>query len=433
MPATTARSGSTGGHDAFIQQFDETDRPLAETLVSAIQQVSAEDLETELLRHVSEIAALRERRNTRERGRRAAVLALYVERELEGGRTRAPIFQPVKKRAVEPKVVPLVHPVRGRTAVGSEGPIARIASSISAANPSRIILSPGPERIRTKKVRHVVLLTDVIASGTRIERMLSAFYAVGSVRSWLRARWIKFHVVALAATDSGVARLRRHSTRPQVHQSRTLPTIATEFVGSGRTGREAIEALCRKYDPMPFDDDALGYGSVGALMTVAGRCPNNAPRLLHGASRKWIPLFPNFVAKGGSSPRVETLDRMTRLLVAFGEAEIGQGPGLSLIWSDARPVVLLLVGVARGYRSVPRLAAIAGTSHLDAARLIELAHENTWIDGANRLTAKGETLLERLRTLRPVRRALPEAESIVYIPGVLREPKLTPSSPWRTR
>jgi hypothetical protein len=414
----------------FVKQFDEPDRPTAQALVDAILEVPLEDVESELIRLASAVLEQREVRNKKERGKRKAVMALYVERELEGGTTKAPLFFPATKRAIEPDHVPLIRPTRGGIAVGSEGSLARLASNLQATNPRQIVLSPGPDRIRRRKVRNIVILTDVIASGTRIERMLSAFYAVGSVRSWLSAKWIKFHVVAFAATSTGEARLRRHATRPQLHVHRALPTITSEFgIKVGKGIREEVEDLCRRYDPDPTAADIgpLGYGGIGALIAIGRRCPNNAPRLLYASSKHWTPLFPKFLAEGPLGQRIEELDRMVRLLDTMREPRLGERDRLTQVWAEARPLILILASLARGERRDHHLAATAGVPFRDAERLLRDATACAWIDHRRRLTEEGKALLQTLRKLRPVRKALPEQASTLYFPPVLREPVPLPS------
>jgi hypothetical protein len=403
--------------EEFISEFEENDQVVANALVASILNISSDEMHSELRKCVSSIP------------KGTAKLALYVERELEGGKHKQPIFNPIIGRAIQPKNIPLVKPIRGRVKVGSEGPLARLASTVKSNN-SLFVLSPGPETIRNKKIRHIIILTDIIGSGDRIKKMLDSFYKVGTVRSWLSGKFVKFHVVAYAASDTGKRSVQLHKTKPRMHICRPLPTINTEFFSpkDGVTLTDIVN-LCKKYDPLASiaPGEPLGYGNVGALLTIAGRCPNNAPRLLWGEAGRWTPLFMNFVTNE-EMPTCEThFDRMVRILQVFGRGcSIKEGQ-LRQIWIEARPLIVLLVALRKGNRRLDKLASLTRLSYEEISYLLDQALTNGWIDKKFTLTEEGRSLVGAISRTREVRNSLSPSEEILYLPKQLRAPVPLPS------
>lgn len=131
--------------------------------------------------------------------------ALFIEREL-----------PRTKQSIR----------YNRQDVGSEGVIAQLMSSLCKRYSDDFLLQPSADEIRKCKVRKVVIVTDFIGSGERVNRMLSSLWRVRSVRSWASLRLIKVCVVGASGTDKGVASVRRHPCRPTVLLGEPCPTFS---------------------------------------------------------------------------------------------------------------------------------------------------------------------------------------------------------------
>lgn len=398
----------------YISQFNETDRHIAKEMIGAIVNITIDEVLAEIRSMTLSIPAKNER------------IALYVERELEGGKSKQAIFSPVDGRAVQPKTIPLVAPIRGRNKVGSEGPLARLASQINDMNRRQVLLSPGPELIRGKKnCKHIVIITDIIGSGTRVTRMLDAFYKVATVRSWKSLRWIRFHIVAYTASSEGKSFIRRHKLRPIVHCCRPLPTIKTEFaVPRNGVSSLQIEDICRRYDPLRVTspDEPLGYRNTGALLTISGCCPNNSPRILWEKGGRWKPLFTNFVSSSSFSDRESESDRMVRILEYLGRTWRISSGQLTQVWSEARPLVVLLVAMRSKAYSLEDLAGLIKLTFKETKELLAKAISAGWMDENHKLTYTGRRLIRELAKTREVRKALPQQEEIVYLPQQLRVP-----------
>ena len=402
------------GSGNFLGQFHETDQHIAKELISAITDVPTDEV-------LSSIRSL-----TLSIPKAAEKMALFVEREFEGGKAKQPIFRPVDGRAVEPKRVPLVAPVRGGIKVGSEGPLARLASQIADANKSHVLLSPGPELMRKKRpCKHIVIITDIIGSGTRIFRMLESFHKVATVRSWSSIGCVRFHVVAYTASAEGKRKVQQHKLRPRVHCHRPLPTVATEFAAPRNGVSEAqIRDLCRRYDPLGLTNpgEPLGYKNTGALMSIGGGCPNNAPRLLWEKAGRWKPLFTKFVLSEPLPESEAEFDRMVRVLEAFTRNLRITPAQLSQVWGEARPLVVLLAAMRSGVCGRDELAGLVKLTFAETDRLIARAASAGWIDDNRKLTFSGRHLIRELAGLRELRKSLPPSHEVMYLPQQLRAP-----------
>lgn len=400
--------------ESFINRFHQNDRLAARELIGAISSVTIDEVLSYIRDRTLSIPKSKEK------------LAIYVERELEGGANKQAVFSPVKRRAIKPKKFPLVAPIRGRNKVGSEGPLARLATQIAGTNTQQILLSPGPESIRNKKnCKHIVIITDIIGSGTRIIRMLDAFHKVATVRSWHSLRWIRFHIVSYTASSEGKLRVESHRFKPIVHCFGPLPTIKTEFAFP-RNGISClqIEDLCRRYDPLRATDpdQPFGYKNTGALITIGGCCPNNSPRLLWEKAGRWKPLFANFVSFSIQHAVEDDFNRMVRILDAFGRNwRIGPAQ-LTQVWSEARPLVVALTAMRKGVCARDELAGLIKLSFDETDDLIAKATSAGWIDEDHKLTYSGRHLIRELAKMREVRNALPSPQEIIYLPQQLRAP-----------
>ena len=70
-------------------------------------------------------------------------------------------------------------------------------------------------------------MTDLIGTGTRVNRMLDKFWRVPSVKSWVSGKWIEFIVVAAAGTLEGTATVESHRLQPTIIAELVVPTIGT--------------------------------------------------------------------------------------------------------------------------------------------------------------------------------------------------------------
>ena len=196
---------------AWIGQFESADQPAACELLAAMRLVSRDEF-SEGLRQLL--------RDSLTNGQ--LPVGVYVERELVRRNTKpSALFKQSKgkvKRAFGPGPK-LVQPTRPFSqVVGSEGLVAQIVSEFFREAHDQCLLSPGPDAIRSHRVRRFVLVTDFIGTGRRVMDYLDAAWRVRSVRSWWSARkscGMSFEVIAYSATEAGRALVESHSLPAQ--------------------------------------------------------------------------------------------------------------------------------------------------------------------------------------------------------------------------
>lgn len=404
---------------AWLEQFDAADQVTAIRLLESIQLVSRDRFGEGLRELILE-------RTVRGQG----PVGLYAERELNHRKgvphrlfkeTRTKVRralgsgpQPVKPtKAYDPKV-------------GSEGLVAQLITELCREFPQTFLSHPGPDKIRQKRLRRFLVVTDLIGTGDRAYSYLEAAWRVRSVRSWWSARSVaglKFEVVAYAATATGRVMVQCHPCQPEVHCLHACRTLNDE---SDAQMRRALRDLCVRYDPLNHDPrDALGYGGIGALIAFAHGAPNNAPRLLHVATSKWVPLFPKRITASTRSTfqvaqETDARDIRARLL-EMRQTRLAKLDWLAKAKSHARNVLLVLAAVSRPPRDTFTIARKTGLSILDVEKAIAKALANDWITDGRRLTDRGRAELNRLRA-DDSEPALSEQPEAPYYPKALRAP-----------
>jgi hypothetical protein len=231
----------------WLAQFSGAERPVAAHLADAVMLVSHDALYRGLRLLLDETAT------TREDGDQDRPIALYAERAVE---TRAaedgdygfvrhevlPFFPGTEEgRATGAGMPPIIVDPNDQE-VGSEGAIANFITGYERLHRNRVLSHPGPDALRTRRVSHIVIVTDFIGSGKRVWEMLEAFWRVATIRSWHSYGLVHLAVVAYSGTEDGLMLVRSHRSGPNVRVVHACPTIFTAF---NSAERDAVAALCR--------------------------------------------------------------------------------------------------------------------------------------------------------------------------------------------
>jgi hypothetical protein len=183
------------------------------------------------------------------------------------------------------------HASRGdEVKIGSEGVVTSLIGQLAREN-KKFISIPSPNRMRKEKVRHFVVVSDLLGSGDRVWNFLQAAWRVRTIRSWHSLKLVTFTVVAYAGTQDGIRRIKSHPSKPRLIVGMKCPTTFSCFKIAERV---VVHDLCRRYNPTA--EDAFGYKGVGALIVFSHGCPNNAPPLLYSKTDSWLPLYPGRTA-----------------------------------------------------------------------------------------------------------------------------------------
>lgn len=409
------RLSDTAEGQSWLSQFRPEHVQMATAILNALVLVPTSEFRQWTARKIRQKA-------------KAGRMALYAEREFPPGGRFFPELAPGKtKRSVGRKGPALIKPRRGSPYVGSEGIVAQLLSELAKRRDVKLLLTPGPDRLRPqisrKPTQRLVIVTDVIGSGTRITTMLDALWRTETVRSWYSHLRVSLEVIVFsyAATDPGLALVRSHRFSPQVWVKRIVPTL--DKLSDNEWDYHQLAWLCREYDPRRWEEDPgpLGYKEAGTLLAFGHGCPNTTPRLFWASGKHWRPLFPDRSA-------VE-LDRVLHgsSIVQFGERLAGVNrttladPALiARFGQESREALLVLATISHGVHDPVRLASRTG---LDVARIVSLLEafaEADWTDAANVITVAGLAELRAARRVAPTRRPIPVDRVSMYFPTSLR-------------
>lgn len=353
----------------------------------------------------------------RDEGDQERPIALFAERAVatrdtkDGGEEILPFFPGTEEgRATGAGMPPIVVDPTDQE-VGSEGAIANFITGYERLHRNRVLSHPGPEALRTRRVSHVVIVTDFIGSGNRVWEMLEAFWRVATVRSWHSYGFVRFAVVAYSGKL-----VRSHRSGPNVLVVHACPTIFTAFVGAKRN---AIEALCRAHPHKPRRP--FGYGSAGALIAFSHGMPNNAPPILHSNKNGWVPLFINRSALGADmhfpAANADALADRARVVLNIRAAERFLNDPARRRWVET---MLVLTAVKDGSRTAASASARTRLPLADVEQVLVFTRIARWTSPRNALTVLGQRELRRLRLRRARTIELPTEELPYYYPSQLR-------------
>lgn len=354
-------------------------------------------------------------------------IGLYAEREIKKwrGEPNRLFKEKIKnkvKRAFGAGPRPVESVRHDAPETGSEGIIAWLITELCRENPGKFINHPGPDKIRSNRVREIFIVTDFIGSGKRITDYLQSAWRLASVKSWHSFKLIKFEVLAYSGTDAGIKVVKKHKCRPKIEFVTSCPTIYTEF--SHELTLE-LRNLCQYYDPIDHDDtDSLGYKGTGALILFSHGCPNNVPRMVHKASKRWSPLFPSRVTAKVRSifgNRDDASDLFKRL-ESLGERRISTEVWIRKTSIEGKKMLLLLSAL----RSAPRFDEVLSRKTRliipEIRLLIKKAQKWGLINERRRLTTEGHFQLKHARSYKREKTNLTSEANQMYYPKSLRVP-----------
>jgi len=333
-------------------------------------------------------------KGARHRGKR---VALYAEREFQEAAIFPSEFVPdrhgkPRRRAVGRSGPPAVKPVRGRSRVGSEGLVAFLASQQKDAWPQIFMNHPGPDRLRgkTAPAGEIILLTDFIGSGTRIRSMLDKFWGVPTIRSWVSRKLMRFRVVAAAASNSGLIKVRAHRLRPEIITEWITPVVSWD---TSPTWYFPWRKLIDTYGPPAGRGSGrYGYGDDAALIAFNYRIPNNTPAIIHESQGSWRALY-----DGPVPPELYALFGVRSMSQIVDGAASNNGISLpaSLTEEERKMVVVLSLLRGRWHRgSETALAARTGMAVPPLMDILREALAKDLMARNGRLTDLGYAFLE---------------------------------------
>ncbi|NLH79599.1 MAG: hypothetical protein GX458_01975 [Phyllobacteriaceae bacterium] len=404
----------------WLAQFSEAERPAASQLADALMLVSHDALYRGLRRLLDELAT------HRDEGAQELPLALFAERAVEARDIEDQDYGHVRKvlpffpgtdegRATGAGMPPIVVNPDDQE-VGSEGAIANFITGYERLRRGRVLSHPGPDAMRTRRVSHIVIVTDFIGSGKRVWEMLEAFWRVATIRSWHSYGFVRFVVVAYSGTEDGLEHIRSHRSRPNVRVVHACPTVFTAFAGAER---DAIETLCRTHPHK--SRDPFGFGGAGALIAFSHGIPNNAPPILHRNRKGWVPLFFNRSALGADqhfpAANADALADRAREVLQIRAAKRFLSNPARRQWVET---MLVLTALKDGSRTAVSVSARTRLPLTTVEQVLRFTRIADWTSARNTLTVLGRRELRRLQSRRARTIVLPTEDIPYYYPSQLR-------------
>ncbi len=396
----------------WLLNFQEGERAAATLLIDRLMLVSASELVSGVTGQLNQIE--------REKPGKEPSLALYAEREMDkAGYEVLPFFPNSNEgRATGPGIAPVsVDP--NRQDVGSEGPVATLISKYSKDSAHQALSHPGPDALRSNKIRTIVIVTDFIGSGRRISEMLDAFALVASLQSWKSYGLLSFEVVCYSGTEWGLYVVQKHSLRPKVRSHIACPVIDEAFSGS-ELG--AVKLLCQNYwkkqPRFPF-----GFNNTGSLIAFSHGIPNNAPPILHSEAGGWTPLFPS---RSTSAAGIDSVANSSAALARNSEKVLGIREARRVladpegeIWTHT---MLVMDAVRHGVRTSKSLSARTHLPNDRIEEVLEITKRAGWVTPRNTLTRLGWRELRKPRFFEEEEAKIAISGGGIYFPTQLRAP-----------
>ncbi len=368
------------------QFLNEDDRTAALLLLDSLDLVTGSEAERYVLESLNEIA---EECN--------GPLAIFTLRKLTQKEVQNHYFGSKEKRAKTNTKPDKIEGIK----FGSDGRAGHMTRDLAEGYPGRFLDHPSIDEMRQREVRKIVLIDDIVGSGSRVIKFVKHLYQNKTVRSWHSFDWIQFVVVSYAMTTKARNRLARLK-KPDIIVRYSKGVGSLKDTGLKPEQLNQIRTTCRKF--AKNSDYALGFDNTEATLVFDYVCPNNVPQMLWRAKGDYVPLFPEKTIPGGlrsafGTPAMHSNaeNRLKRL----GE-NLAAG-GLSFLPYDHMAIVLFLAAIGRRARRTVSLyhslSIYTSLSIEDCRTLRTLCLNQGLITTNNKLTDSGYFELRRARAL----------------------------------
>lgn len=330
---------------------------------------------------------------------RAALLAL-VKQELESG--DGPIWLlPLMARediavvssvSSSTRLVPFENYAPGRVIEalpGSEGAIGNMLRDL--IDGVRVLRPDTPlEDLQSTRVRRAVIVTDLVATGTQVERYIETLIANRTLKSWVSFGWLKISIVAYAVSSSAQDRFGSRSI--PLSFVITEPTIDSLPWPSAR--KRAAKILCENY---PSRGAGLGYKGHGGLFAFQESIPNTLPNMFRHMGDGWASLFDGRLLPPAFQSELHPVQTPTLDLRAV-ISDDGQVRLATSLARQMRPenkqILALLSGFLRSSPSIAQAEQILQVRRSEANRIVDFMVSCGWLDAQLRVTTLGRTELD---------------------------------------
>lgn len=399
-PSSTTRGGQ------WLAQFDPPDAPLAAKIIDSLRFAPSGDVLAGVRRLIESLV---------DSGQVVHPTALLPALSIED--IEFPRGAPTPQ---SPVVFADFDPSQGLSgAPGSEALMANVIREINRAAPKLYARHPITlKKLRDRRVRNIVVVTDYIGSGQQILDYVGTWTRNSTIRSWRSGGFIKIIVVAYAVTPEGRSLV---EASPAVSQLEYLEIAPTVYDWNLVLKNPDIVELCSRYAKRAgLSGDPMGYRGSGGLFVSALSVPNNLPAILIRQSPTWTPFF------HGRSARSELSDELGTYTPGADYAALLRGRRQTRLAArvdeDAIPVRwrMFVVALALLPASEDQLARAMGISVSECRTLLDTLKRLGLVDGMGKVTPGGSIALAHHRRKGRVSPPVPTPTASAYYPQSLR-------------
>lgn len=399
----------------WLKQFDPIDQDTAITLANSLTLISHSEFSQNLQELISATAM-----------QISGKVALFAIRELEKIEPKDywsnPIYTPYYEQVTISSDGQSVSSVEASSDLGSEAIVAHIIRQLCRLEPQKYLNHPTPENMRNNRCDAIIFIDDFIGSGGRVNDFLSSFWLERSITSWHSFKYIDFHVLAYSGTETGIRRVNRHKSRPNIHIHVDAPTVYGMFWPEKK--KEKVLSLCEKYGHRSRKHMWLGYKQGMASIIFEHGCPNNTPAILW-ETRGWTGLFPNRTVNSSADsvfPSEIVRGDPIQILDHIGQKKLAKSGALSRSGQVGQVILTFLAMIAKGQRKRSSLCFALDISTKNYERILTKCIKWQFITPQKRITPKGLAELKAARKAKKIGGTIPlDRGSDYYYPRQLRE------------
>ncbi len=280
---------------------------------------------------------------------------------------------------------------------------------------------PSLQSMKVNKVRNIIFINDIGASGTQIYDFFKFFFRNKTIKSWWSSKLISFHVYSHNLSSQGMHTL--------VYYNKYIPRNNIFYNIHASYGakdwdlkkRQKIENICLKYGNLIDPEKALGYKDSFSLYIYSHKCPNNVPIIIWGEKENvWIPLMytrPNFEISSsfiGSYQFIYTL---------YAKLKIYVKKNSYILRSDTKKSILILKYLSKFRGNQDSVKKFLDLNNFQWDYYIKELKQFNWLDPYEKITEQGYLVLKKINKRKKERTKIDIEENYdFYYPSSLQAP-----------
>lgn len=313
---------------------------------------------------------------------------------------------------------------------GSEGGIGSYVRDLTGDKPGSepshwLHPDTGLDRLRDRRCRLLVLLTDYSGSGKQVVQFARTLVRNKHVRSWRSFGWLRVVVIPYALSIEARQLINKSGYVDSIKPAH--PAASFDDAAWTPAERQHIERICREYLPGKERKLALGYGGSAGLFLTHTAVPNNLPRILWRRAPGWSALF------AGASGRTFPTDLAQELqgyeaperdlaVVAHSanQKRLSRAIASGRLRTPTDQLVVTLALLAQGGFDVAGLSHGLARPESEIQELVTFLVHSGYVTGELTITPAGRIELQHARRLDRVTSTILSGADDPYYPQALR-------------